>query len=198
MKMITDFQRRLRKERQKIAFTGTHGVGKSTIIDNLAEKSWCVTMPECYRLTANLFGLLCNGDTKKQCYDTTLHCFYLQMQKEIEATKLHNEHIICDRTVLDCFLYLDAGNNFQRINYKLHNDCRKMAIEHIKTYDIIYFIEYEGYPLQDDGFRNIDTENQKLINQYLWDNFKKFPNVKKISYTEGMQLQGLKQIKFAG
>jgi len=197
MDIITDYLRRLRNERQKIAFTGTHSVGKTTIINHLAERSWCITIPECYRLTASLFGLLCNGDTKKQSYDTTIHCFVNQMRKEIEATKLHKPHIVCDRTVLDCFLYLDSGNNFQRINYKLFNDCRKMAIEHIKTYDIIYFIEYEEYPLQDDGFRNTDIENQKLMNQYLWDNFKKFPNVKKISYQQGMELQSLEQIQFS-
>ena len=194
--MIDDYYKKIRKDRKKIAFTGTHCVGKSTIIDTLANKSWCEVIPECYRETANFFGLLCNGDTKKQCYDTSLHCFFLQMQKEIEIEKKSNKHILCDRTVFDCFLYNEVGNNFQRINYKLYNDCRKMAVNHLKTYDKIYFIKYEGYGIVDDGFRNIDVENQKLVNQYMFDEFKRFKNVEFISYKEGIELQALEKINF--
>ena len=195
--MFKEYYKKIRRERKKIAFVGTHCVGKSTIINNLTEKSWCEVVPEMFRKTADFFGILCNGDTKKQSYNTTLHCFFAQMQKEIEVEKTSNKHIICDRTVFDCFLYNEVGNDFNRINYKLYNDARKMAVDHLKTYDNIYFIKYEGYPIQDDGFRNIDVENQKLVNQYMFDNFKKFDNVSFISYAEGMELQSLDKIDFS-
>ena len=38
MDILTDYLRRLQNERQKIAFTGTHSVGKTTIINHLAER----------------------------------------------------------------------------------------------------------------------------------------------------------------
>lgn len=198
MKIIDDYYKKIRKERKKIAFTGTHCVGKSTIINTLASKSWCEVIPECYRETADFFGLLCNGDTKKQCYDTTLHCFFLQMQKEIELEKKSNKHIICDRTVFDCFLYAEANNKGHsfKTNYKLYNDCKKIAINHLKTYDIIYFIKYKHYPIKDDGFRNLDIDNQKWVHQFMFNNLIKLPNVKFISYQEGLELQALEKINF--
>lgn len=186
----------LRKTRKKIAFTGTHGVGKSTILNNLANNSWCEVLNEVFRDTAEMFGILCNGDTKKQSCDTTLHCFYRQMMREIELEKTSYKHIICDRTPFDCFLYNEVGNKFQRINYKAYNDCRKIAINHLKTYDVIYFVKYEEFPIENDGFRNIDIENQKMVNEYMMKEFQSFANVQFISYKEGMELQGLKKVEF--
>lgn len=196
MKIFDDYYKKIRKKRQKISFTGTHCVGKSTIIENLKSKSWCNIVPECYRETAEIFGLLCNGDTKKQCYDATLHCFHLQMQKEIELKKKTFQHIICDRTVLDTFLYLEVGNGEKRINYKLYNDLRKVAVNYLKTYDTIYFIKYEGFKLIDDGFRNIDTDMQIKVNEYFVKNFEKLDNVKFISYRDGLELKPLLKVEY--
>ncbi len=142
----------------KIAFAGTHCTGKTSTVNEISRMLHeCGVrhnlLSEAYRETASIFGL--GGLTKKHNRNAVLHTYALQMLREIECLK-NSWSILCDRTVIDSFIYYDLANNNKRINYPEYNMLRNAAKEHLKTYDRIYLICPTEDDIIDDGFRNKD------------------------------------------
>jgi GTPase SAR1 family protein len=109
----------------KIAFIGTHGVGKTTLAYEL-----------------------CN-ELKKQHLDVGF----------IEMNKIY-PNIICDRSVLDNYVYL--YHKFGHIA-ELHG----LSKYWVRTYDLLFKVPFTRKYLRPDGVRSVDFEFQETIDEKL-------------------------------
>ena len=89
--------------RLKVAFIGTHGVGKTTLCFDLASRLKRLDLGvDLVKEVARACPLPINRDTTVEAQAWILHS---QIAQEIEALT-RNEVVICDRSVIDNYAYL--------------------------------------------------------------------------------------------
>ena len=160
----------------KIGITGTHGTGKSTIVNNvyglsfLETNSNVVKIDEVYRDICTSINKT-DGIKPQESELLTLTTYYKQMELEYIA-EMNNKSLICDRTPLDCFVY---GNVFSpNFKYAMH---MTVARAHCDSYDKIYLIEPSDRPITVDGFRNTSKKDQMTIHKLFLKEFAHKKNV---------------------
>ena len=140
----------------KLAFVGSHGVGKTTLCYGLAA-----------RLKADDISLDVVGEIARRCplpinRDTTLAAqawiLHTQIAEEILAGARY-EAVICDRSVLDNFVYLLLSTGPQP-NFEALVD------SWIGTYDLLVQVPIVGDP-RADGLRSTDPSFQKAVDERL-------------------------------
>ena len=95
----------LGRRRLKVAFVGTHGVGKTTLCFDLASQLKRLDLGvEIVKEVARRCPLPINEDTTLDAQAWILHT---QIAEELEASARY-EAVICDRSVLDNYAYLVA------------------------------------------------------------------------------------------
>lgn len=91
------------RRRLKVAFVGTHGVGKTTLCFDLASQLKRLDLGvDIVKEVARRCPLPINEETTLDAQEWILHT---QVAEEIEASAI-NEVVICDRSVLDNYAYL--------------------------------------------------------------------------------------------
>lgn len=142
------------EQRLKIAFIGTHGVGKTTLCYGLAArlKARDITL-ELVHEVARRCPLPINEGTSLASQSWILHT---QLAEEVIAQARYPV-VICDRSVLDNYVYLVLAAG------------RQAALEHLvadwlETYDLLVVVPITEAP-QEDGIRTTDPEFQRLIEQ---------------------------------
>jgi len=140
----------------KIALIGTHGTGKTTLLYSLAaelkKKGIDVGMVS---ETARKCPLPINRNTS---FDAQLWIMTAQISKELETLKKYG-HVICDRSVLDAYVYaLVAGCS--------HRIMEKIADTWIGSYDVLFKLPII-YPLQADKTRPADKKFQEDIDEVM-------------------------------
>ncbi len=141
----------------KVAFIGTHGVGKTTLAFGMAS--------HLKRLGANV-GFL--EEVARRCpfpinEDTSLEAqtwiLVETIRREIELCKIYPE-IVCDRSVLDnyCYMELKFGRQPELFGLVKHWSA---------TYDLLIKVPINEEYLQVDGMRSIDLEFQRSIDTLL-------------------------------
>jgi len=91
------------RRRLKVAFVGTHGVGKTTLCFDLASQLKRLDLGvDIVKEVARRCPLPINEETTLDAQEWILHT---QVAEEIEAAAT-NEVVICDRSVLDNYAYL--------------------------------------------------------------------------------------------
>lgn len=143
----------------KIAIIGTHGVGKTT----LAGKFFLYALEK--GRNAKLIHEVARdcplGINENFCAASCTWILAEQIKREMEAHKKGANMIICDRSSIDPFMYLQDSFNDGRnsIIATLH----AFALEWLKTYYKIIWISPSGLKIIDDGVRCIDIEIQSNI-----------------------------------
>src|SRR5512146_1262473 len=146
----------------KLAFIGTHGVGKTTLCYDLAAalKRQSINV-DMVKEVARLSPLPIN---RKTSLDAQTWILMTQVAEEIRSTAQH-EVVVCDRSVLDNYAYLTFACG------------RQEAIERfvdywMKTYDLLFKVPISGCAAADgvrdtDEFfmRNIDTLVDTLLTE---------------------------------
>ncbi|BAH39943.1 MAG TPA: hypothetical protein DGD08_12660 [Gemmatimonas aurantiaca] len=95
----------LGRRRLKVAFVGTHGVGKTTLCFDLAAQLKRLDLGvDIVKEVARRCPLPINEDTT---FDAQAWILHTQIAEEIEAAS-HYEVVVCDRSVLDNYAYLVA------------------------------------------------------------------------------------------
>jgi hypothetical protein len=141
----------------KIAFIGTHGIGKTTLAYEL-----------CNELKKQHLDVGFIDEIARRCpfpinEDTSLEAqtwiLATTMARELELNKIY-PNIICDRSVLDNYVYL--YHKFGHIE-ALHG----LAIYWVRTYDLLFKVPFTRKYLRADGVRSTDLEFQESIDRQL-------------------------------
>lgn len=155
------------KNCKKIAFSGSHGTGKSTIC-----------YQHCYNLKVKAknkeIGIL--SEIPRKCpfpinqsgtIKTQLWIFSTHLKEEMEKEKIY-DILVCDRTVVDYLAYCYF------IDKQLYEYLFNLCKLHINTYAKIYFktIKKNNY-FYDDGVRDMDSEYRQNIENKMLDDYYK-------------------------
>lgn len=141
----------------KIAFIGTHGVGKTTLAFGMAS--------QLKKLGANV-GFL--EEVARRCpfpinEDTSLEAqtwiLVETIRREIELSKIYPE-IVCDRAVLDNYCYLE-------LKFGRQPELFGLVTYWSKTYDLLVKVPINEEYLQVDGLRSTDLAFQGAIDTLL-------------------------------
>jgi len=143
----------------KIAFIGTHGVGKTTLCYDLAAclKKRDVTV-ELVREVARECPLPINRDTTLTAQSWILHT---QIAWELAAAA-KSEVVVCDRAALDNFCYMKrAGGSGDR-----EKVLEALVASWTPTYDVLVKVPICG-KLRFDGVRDTDIRFQHDIDELI-------------------------------
>lgn len=140
----------------KVAFIGSHGVGKTTLCFELAAALKRRDLHvDVVKEVARRCPLPINKETSLDAQAWILHT---QMAMEIETASRH-EAIVCDRAVLDNYAYLVASCGRQP---EYHQLVRRWT----GTYAAIFWVPILGGP-RFDGVRDTDRRYQERIEELI-------------------------------
>ena len=151
------------RRRLKIAFVGTHGVGKTTLCFDLAAQLKRLDLGvDLVKEVARRCPLPINEATTPAAQAWILHT---QIAEELEAAATY-EVVICDRSVLDNYAYLVA-----RVGRQL--DLDPLVATWIRSYDALFKVpvlelpSYDGTRAVSPAFQlEIDSMIEQLIEAF--------------------------------
>jgi hypothetical protein len=140
----------------KLAFIGSHGVGKTTLCFDLAARLKRLDLPvDLVSEVARSCPLPINRETTLDAQAWILHT---QIAQEIGATR-PNLVLICDRSVIDNYAYL-----VHRIGRRAEYDA--LVSHWVRTYDVLIKVPILGAPTCD-GRRDLSAAFQAEIDATL-------------------------------
>lgn len=140
----------------KIAFIGSHGVGKTTLCYGLAARLKILDMSlDVVNEIARRCPLPINQDTTLASQAWILHS---QIAEEILAAARY-DLVICDRSVLDNYIYLLLAT-------QEHHALEAMVDSWTSTYDLLVKVPIVQDP-RADGLRSTDPVFQKAVETRL-------------------------------
>ena len=141
----------------KIGVMGTHGAGKTTYVNEIANRI----------VKRNMVGILeevarrCPFPVNKQTsVNAQTWIYHTQIVKEIELEAAH-DILICDRTILDGIAYAQRAGLEEFVDAYLFR-----ALSWLDTYDFLCWIRPGRLP-EDDEFRDTDPIFQAEIDNIL-------------------------------
>lgn len=157
----------------KIAFTGAHGVGKTTLINSLKER---LSQEKDVEVTKEVPRIICELANEPEYFrrgNNTLpkQLVILLGQVVLEYNSKKSNLLICDRTIFDHWAYTTYLFK-EEINESLSTSIEHFLFEHMKSYDKIFYLPIE-FEVQDDGTRESDKKFQSNIDTIILKNLKK-------------------------
>ena len=144
------------RRRLKVAFVGTHGVGKTTLCFDFASQLKRLDLGvDIVKEVARRCPLPINEGTTPDAQAWILHT---QMAEEIQAAAMY-EVVICDRSVLDNYAYLVA-----RVGRRPELD--PLVQSWIRTYDALFKVPIVSAP-SFDGTRAVSPSFQVEIDDTI-------------------------------
>lgn len=144
------------RRRLKVAFVGTHGVGKTTLCFDLASQLKRLDLGvDIVKEVARRCPLPINEETTLDAQEWILHT---QVAEEIAAQALY-EVVICDRSVLDNYAYLVA-----RVGRRPSLDA--LVTDWIRGYDALFKVPVTDAP-SFDGKRAVSRAFQLEIDDTI-------------------------------
>ncbi len=140
----------------KLAFIGTHGVGKTTLCYDLASvlKRQGLNI-DVVKEVARLSPLPIN---RKTSLEAQLWILMSQVAEEIRSSAQH-EVVICDRSVLDNYAYMTFACGRQR-------PIERFVDYWLKSYDLLFKVPISGTAAAD-GVRDTDEFFMRAIDQLV-------------------------------
>jgi len=144
----------------RIGFVGTHNSGKSTLVSEI-EKRGLYARHTYFNDVTRSFNrtVIQNIDTQMGIFDNLIR---------VENTA---NNFISDRTVLDNYAYF--GWFYKNVPIKqsyaeLYKEYEVKFDQYmvLKPYDVVLFVD-EYFPIEDDGTRDMDVEQQKWVFEAL-------------------------------
>ena len=142
----------------KIAFIGSHGVGKTTLVYGLAARLKARDLSlEVLVEVARRCPLALNRETTLAAQSWILHT---QIADELVATSRY-PLVLCDRSVLDNYVYLLLAAGHQPA-------LEPLVTSWLETYDLFVQVPVvEGAEVLDDGIRSTDLTFQREVDARL-------------------------------
>ena len=142
--------------RCKVAFIGTHGVGKTTLCYGLAARLKVRDVPlEVVREVARRCPLPINQATSVESQSWILHT---QIAEELAAQSQYGV-VVCDRSILDNYVYMLVAAGSQPA-------LEPMINQWMRTYDLLLHVPIVTVPAED-GIRATDPAFQGAIDERL-------------------------------
>ena len=140
----------------KIAFIGTHGVGKTTLCYDLAAalKRQDVHV-DMVKEVARLSPLPINRQTS---LDAQTWILMTQVAEEIRSAA-HHQVVVCDRSALDNYAYMALACGRQPV-------FERLAVHWMKSYDLLFKVPIAGPP-SPDGIRDTDELFMRAIDRVV-------------------------------
>ncbi len=141
----------------KIAFIGTHGVGKTTLCYDLAAllKRQDVNV-DIVKEVARLSPLPINRKTSLEAQTWIL---MTQVAEEIRSASAH-EVVVCDRSALDNYAYMVLACGRKR-------PIERFVDHWMKTYDLLFKVPMSTGSVSADGVRDTDEFFMRSIDQLV-------------------------------
>jgi nicotinamide riboside kinase len=141
----------------KIAFIGTHGVGKTTLCYELAARLKKQSLDcEIVKEVARACPLPINRETNLLAQLWILHT---QIAQEVEMVGKH-QVVVCDRAVVDNYAYMIHAAGEQPT-------AARLVREWIESYDLLLRVPAGHGPAQADGVRDVDSDFQTAIDRRI-------------------------------
>jgi nicotinamide riboside kinase len=155
----------------RIAITGSHGVGKTTLAKAVAEKFNLLFIAEMARAVANTMNIfhtnaIVRSDvSRKVIFQETIWQMQLAAEESLDS-------FVSDRSILDVVAYsLYYGLDGFRWQKR-----REWAVNYARfNYDLLIYLPVRFKP-EDDGFRLADAESQAAVNELIRDMFRDVSN----------------------
>lgn len=156
----------------KIAFTGAHGVGKTTLINSikrrLAQEIDIEVTEEVPRIICEIVN---DPEYFRRANNTLPKQLLILLGQVILEYKKRSNTLICDRTIFDhwaytTFLFKDE------IDKSLSKSIELFLIEHMRSYDMIFYLPIE-FEVEDDGTRESDRRFQADIDSIILNNLER-------------------------
>ncbi|WP_396206244.1 AAA family ATPase [Gemmatimonas sp.] len=146
------------RHRLKVAFVGTHGVGKTTLCFDLAAQLKRLDLGvDIVKEVARRCPLPINEETTLDSQSWILHT---QIAEEIEASSQY-EVVVCDRSVLDNYAYLVARSGRQP-------ELEPLVRHWVRGYHALFKVPVTGAPAFD-GKRAVSLTFQQQIDGIIDD-----------------------------
>ena len=137
----------------KIGLVGTVSVGKTTLVNALAElpqfKDYKIATERSKYLRD--LGIPLNTDS-------TLKGQTVFLAERV--SELFSENLLTDRTVIDVMSFTQAATSIHTAD---KTSFEEYARNFISEYDYIFYVSPEGVDIEDNGVRAIDAEYRELI-----------------------------------
>lgn len=177
-----------------IVFTGSHGCGKSSLIQKL--RSWDNTV--CVNSVTR-----CSTTSQERRIDGVENLDRSQYEilgKIIEATndliednKRHPENIyLVDRSVFDFVAYTEAFHKRGLVSDKCLQTAKETLQNVYKTYDLICYLPVE-FAIVDDGIRSLDEVLRTDVDKLIWEQIKDKNNVITLSGSYEDRIESLRR-----
>lgn len=172
----------------KIGFCGTMSVGKTTLVNALAD------LPEFkdykFRTERSKYlmemGIPLNTDSTVKGQAVFL---------AERASELMQDNIITDRTIIDVMAFAKCSKSMY---YFEADDFCSFASHILEEYDYIFYVSPEGVEIENNGVRETDAEYRKLIDQNIQLLITKYRHkIKNLVEIEGSTEERIKIVKQA-
>jgi len=141
----------------KIGFCGTMSVGKTTLVNALAElpefKNYKSTTERSKYLME--LGIPLNTDSTVKGQAVFL---------AERASELMHDNIITDRTIIDVMAFAKCSKS---MNYIEANDFCYFASNMLDEYDYIFYVSPEGVDIENNGVRETNADYRKQIDETI-------------------------------
>jgi len=141
----------------KIGFCGTMSVGKTTLVNALAELSEFKDYKSTTERSKYLMGLGIPLNT-----DSTVKGQAVFLAER--ASELMNDNIITDRTIIDVMAFAKCSKS---MNYIEANDFCHFASNMLNEYDYIFYVSPEGVDIENNGVRETNADYRKQIDEAI-------------------------------
>ena len=141
----------------KIGFCGTMSVGKTTLVNALAN------LPEFkdYKFRTERSKHLMEMGIPLNT-DSTLKGQTVFLAER--ASELMQDNIITDRTIIDVMAFANCSKS---MNYLEATDFCLFASNMLDEYDFIFYVSPEGVEIENNGVRETDAEYRKLVDEEI-------------------------------
>ncbi|MGE0453505.1 MAG: AAA family ATPase [Vicinamibacteria bacterium] len=141
----------------KIAFIGTHGVGKTTLCYDLAALLKRQDLHvDIVKEVARLSPLPIN---RKTSLEAQLWILSTQVAEEIRSAA-HHRVVVCDRSVLDNYAYMVYACGRQK-------SIEGFMAWWLKSYDLLFKVPLQAGPASEDGIRDTDEFFMRSIDRLV-------------------------------
>jgi nicotinamide riboside kinase len=141
----------------RIAITGAHGTGKTTLANALAEKLGLPLITESARQEARERGIE-SVEQLKRNKELAREFQWGVLRRQVAAEQEHPNGFVSDRSRVDCLAYWAV--------YNLPGDETYLRTCFDSEYDVMVYVPPE-IPCEADGFRDTDEDTRKNVDKFI-------------------------------